>query len=155
MAEDRDTVPSEIMQILRDRLGAETDAYTIPPPIFTTMEGEFVEVDLDVGLLTARFPVLERYLNPYHTMQGGMIAAAVDNTVGPLSMLVAPPNVTRRLEMTYSQPVTLEMEYIVVDAELLERDGHWLRFRADVRTPEGLRLARSKATHWIVEEGVT
>jgi len=34
-------------------------------------------------------------------MQGGMIAAAVDNTIGPLSFLVAAPNVTRRLEMKY------------------------------------------------------
>jgi acyl-coenzyme A thioesterase PaaI-like protein len=127
--------------------------FTFPPPIFAVMRGEFVDLDLDAGMLTTRFPVRERYLNPYGTMQGGMIAAAVDNTLGPLSMLIAPPNVTRRLEMTYSRPVTLDMGHIVVNAELLERKDRWLFFRAEVRSQEGLRLVRSKATHWILQDG--
>jgi hypothetical protein len=84
-------------------------------------------------------------------MQGGMIAAAVDNTLGPLSMLVAPPNLTRRIELAYGRPVTPDMGVIRVQAELLERRDRWLFFRADVRTREGLRLARCKATHWIVD----
>jgi len=90
-----------VMGILRDRLGDRVAEYAFPPPVFALMKGEFVELDLDAGLLSARFPVLESYLNPYGSMQGGMIAAAVDNTLGPLSVLVAPPNVTRRLEVKY------------------------------------------------------
>jgi hypothetical protein len=43
-------------------------------------------------------------------MQGGMIATAVDNTIGPLRDVVAPPNVTRTLEMRNSHPVNSEME---------------------------------------------
>jgi acyl-coenzyme A thioesterase PaaI-like protein len=116
------------------------------------MQGEFVQFDLDAGSLTAQFPVLESYLNPYGTVQGGMVAAAVDNTLGPLSLLHAPPNVTRRLEITYSQPITLDMGHITVSARLLERQDRWLFFRATVRSPEGRRLARAKATHWIFEE---
>jgi acyl-CoA thioesterase FadM len=67
-------------------------------------------------------------------------------------MLVAPPNVTRRLEITYSRPVTVDMGSILVDARLVERQNRWLSFRADVRSGDGRRLARSKATHWIVDE---
>ena len=81
-----------------------------------------------------------------------MVAAAVDNTLGPLSMLVAPPSVTRQLEITYSRPVPLDIGHIVVSARLLERRDRWLFFKADVRSPEGLRLARSKAVHWILDE---
>jgi len=33
-----------------------------------------------------------------------MVAAAADNTLGPLSVLVAPPNLTRRMEITYARP---------------------------------------------------
>jgi acyl-coenzyme A thioesterase PaaI-like protein len=115
------------------------------------MDGKFLALDLDAGVLTTQFPVRESYLNPYGTMQGGMIAAAVDNTLGPLSMLVAPPNVTRRLEITYSRPVTLDMGVILVQGELLERKKRWLYFRADVHNRAGLRLARAKATHWIID----
>lgn len=150
--EQADVLSAEVIDVLKDRLGDRVDEFVIPPPVFAAMEGRFLELDLDAGVLTARFPVLESYLNPYQTMQGGMIAAAVDNTLGPLSMLVAPPNVTRRLRMTYSRPVTLDMEQIIVQAELLERRERWLFFRADVRSPEGVRLVRSQARHWILEE---
>jgi acyl-coenzyme A thioesterase PaaI-like protein len=146
-----DTLSSAIIEMLRSKLGDLADEYAVPPPVFTAMEGEFLELDLDAGVLTAQFPVRQSYLNPYGTMQGGMVAAAVDNTLGPLSMLVAPPNVTRRLEMTYSRPVALDMEAILVEARLTGRQDRWLFFRAEVRSREGLRLVRSKATHWITD----
>ena len=150
--ENEDSLTSEVIAILKSKLGDRIDQYAIPPPVFRAMAGQFVAVDLEAGTLIARFPVRESYLNPYGSMQGGMIAAALDNTLGPLSMLVAPPNVTRRLEITYSRPAKLDMGRILVDARMVERQGRWLFFRADVRSGDGLRLARSKATHWIVDE---
>lgn len=142
----------EIMALLRKRVGDRIDAYKVPPPVFAAMRGEFLAFDLEEKSLTAQFPVLERYLNPYAAMQGGMIAAAVDNTLGPLSVLVAPPNLTRRLEMTYSKSVTLDMGVVVVKAKLLSREGQRLTFNADVRSRDGSRLARAKAVHWILDE---
>jgi acyl-coenzyme A thioesterase PaaI-like protein len=143
-------VQSSILKIIQQRLGDSADEYLIPPPVFVTMQGEFLAFDLDAGVLTTRFPVLEEYLNPYKAMQGGIVAAAVDNTLGPLSMLVAPPNVTRRLQMKYSQPVTPDLETITVTGKLLERDGRWLTFSADVRDQDNGLLARARAVHWIV-----
>ncbi len=78
-------------------------------------------------------------------------AAAVDNALGPLSMLVAPPNVTRRLQMKYSRQVTSDLAHITVKAKLLERKGRWLAFSTDVRDPEGALLARAQASHWIMD----
>jgi acyl-CoA thioesterase FadM len=66
-------------------------------------------------------------------------------------MLLAPANVTRRLEMKYSYPVQLQMEYITVQGKLVERKGRKLIFKADVRSPDGLLLARARAAHWIVD----
>ena len=99
-----------IMERVRERLGDKIVQFRIPPPVFVSMQAEVVAFDPEEASLTVRFPVLEKDLNPYHTMQGGMIAAAIDNTLGPLSMLVAPPNVTRQLEVTYSRPITLELK---------------------------------------------
>ena len=84
-------------------------------------------------------------------MQGGLVAAAADNTLGPLSMLVAPPNVTRTLDMKFSQPVTPDLENIIVKARLQERDGRRLIFTAEVRDQSGKLLARARALHWIIE----
>jgi acyl-coenzyme A thioesterase PaaI-like protein len=143
---------AEILDILKRKFGDRINQYAFPPPIFLEMQGVFLELDLDAGYLSTQFPVLENYLNPYGTMQGGMLAAAVDNTLGPLSVLVAPPNVTRRLEMKYSQPATLDKEYIIVNARLLERKDRRLFFQAKVFDQQGQRLASSKAVHWIIDE---
>lgn len=148
---DHDILPPAIAEAIRERLGDRIEDYAIPPPVFRAMRGEFLAFDAQGGVLEARFPVLEAYLNPYGAMQGGMVAAAVDNTLGPLSMLVSPPNVTRRLQMKYSRQVTPDLEYVIVKARLLERKGRWLAFSAEVRDPEGVLLARAQARHWIVD----
>ena len=144
-------LPEEIMAIINERLGDRIEDYMIPPPVFTSMGGEFVEVALDEGALITRFPVRKEYLNPYGAVQGGIVAAAVDNTLGPLSMLVAPPNVTRMLEMKFSRPVTPDLEFMIVKAKFLSREGYFLHFRAEVRDMEGNLLARAKATHWVID----
>ncbi|OGO21007.1 MAG: hypothetical protein A2Z14_12630 [Chloroflexi bacterium RBG_16_48_8] len=141
----------KIMDIIHQRLGDRAHDLLIPPPVFREMNGEFLDFDLTHGILQTRFPVLEKFLNPYGSMQGGMIAAAVDNTFGPLGMLVAPPNVTRRLEMKYSRPVTTGLDFITVEARFIDRQDRWLTFTAEVRDQAGRLLARAKARHWIIE----
>ena len=146
-------VLKEMMVRLRARYGSELDTYNVPPPIFTVMRGEFMSYDPERAELRARFPILQEWLNPYGLMQGGMLAAAIDNTLGPLSMLVAPANVTRRMEIKYSQGALLGMEYLHVTARCIERDDRWLTMEAAARSPQGVLLARAKALHWILVQG--
>jgi acyl-coenzyme A thioesterase PaaI-like protein len=141
---------SAIMDILHARLGERVDEFILPPPVFNFMHGELLDFDPDSAYLEVRFPILKEYLNPYGFMQGGLVAAAADNTLGPLSMLVAPPNVTRTLEMKFSNPVTPDLEHIIVEARLKERNGQRLRFSAEVRAPGGKLLARARSVHWII-----
>jgi acyl-coenzyme A thioesterase PaaI-like protein len=115
------------------------------------MQGEFLKYDERAGTLAARFPVLPEQLNPFGTMQGGMIAAAVDNTVGPLSLLVAPPSVTRRLEIKYSRGVSAEDAYIHVEARLVERKKRRLFLEATVTDPRGVEVASGTAVHWVID----
>jgi acyl-coenzyme A thioesterase PaaI-like protein len=141
-----------IEKILRDRLGEKIEDFLIPPPVFELMRGEFLTIDIDAEQIKTRFPVLPEYQNPFRIMQGGMVAAAVDNTIGPLSFLIAPFNVTRRLEMKYSRSITDDIEFIFVEAKLLSRQGRKLNFNAAVRDQNGTLLARGRASHWIVED---
>lgn len=142
---------SSIMEILHQKLGDRIGDFLLPPPVFDFMSGELIEFDQQAACLKIRFPILDAYLNPYGVMQGGLVAAAADNTLGPLSMLVAPPNVTRNLNMKFSRPVTPDLEYIVVDARLKERDGQRLTFTAEIRDQAGQLLARAQALHWIID----
>jgi acyl-coenzyme A thioesterase PaaI-like protein len=141
-----------LIELLREREDLRDQDFLIPPPVFTSMGGEFMEFEAQAMRLVARFPVREDYLNPYGLMQGGMVTAAVDNTLGPLGLLVAPPNVTRRLEIKFSHPATVGMTYIRVVAEVMSVDPPWLHLKATVRDPDGKLLARVRATHWILKD---
>lgn len=138
--------------LIRKRLGPKRDHYAIPPPVSCMMQGQLLAFDADSGELTAQFPVLGETLNPYGAMQGGMVAGAIDNTLGPLSLLVAPPNVTRRMQVKYSRPVTPELGNFTVTARLIEQQGRWLTFSAEARDGQGALLARARAVHWILDE---
>jgi len=139
-----------ILKAIIERASARGDEFLDLPPVFLTMKGEFLYLDASDGILRVRFPVLGEYLNPYGSMQGGMIAAAVDNTIGPLSLMSVALNVTRRLEMKYSQPVTKDMAYIIVEAKAMGQKKRQLFFGATVRNEAEQILARAKAVHWIV-----
>jgi acyl-coenzyme A thioesterase PaaI-like protein len=148
-----DTTPTLLEQLqkaLLRRHGGSLQGFLLPPPSFTAMQGELLAFDEAAGTLSARFPVLESQLNPYHTLQGGFMAAAADNTFGPLSLLVAPPNVTRRMELVYNRPASLETGYILVRARLVSQNERQLELTADILDPLGHRLARARATHWIL-----
>ncbi len=149
------TSSQEILHKLRHHLyemhGEKMDKYLIPPPAFESMHGDLLDVDINQGTLTTRFPILEEHLNPYRTLQGGYLAAMFDNTIGPLSMLVAPPNVTRRLEITFSKPVHPTVTNLTIQAAFQSQEDRQLRFRADARDPQGTRVARAQATHWILD----
>jgi acyl-coenzyme A thioesterase PaaI-like protein len=80
-------------QAILDRLAAgvpEELRKRLPPPCLVDMQAEPVEY-VDGERLVMRFPVLERYRNPFGFMQGGFVLAALDNTMGPFSFLIAPP----------------------------------------------------------------
>jgi len=93
----------DIMQRVLELIPAET-GMKLPPRVFIDMEGEFI--DLVEGIsLTARFPNKDRYMNPMGFMQGGIITAAIDNTVSPLSYMLGSPNVTQTISTTFKRPV--------------------------------------------------
>jgi len=147
---DKSRIPPNLLPLLEAKLQGQSDGITIPPPSFDAMKGEFLTCDIEAATLTIRFPVLPEQLNPYGTMQGGFIAAAIDNTIGPLSMLVAPPNFTRSMEVIYSQVVSPELEFIHVTAKFIKQTHRQLIFEAVVETADGEKLATAKSIHFIV-----
>ncbi len=143
-------LPENVMTVFEKMVGEMKDKVIMPPPVFEAMKGEFLKFDEAKGTLENRFPVLNEQLNPYGTMQGGMIAAAIDNTLGPLSMLVASPNFTRSLEVKYRRTIFPESEYVHVLGKFVEKKGRQLFFTASVHDNKGLEFAFAKAMHWIL-----
>lgn len=116
----------------------------IPPACLLDMQGEPLEYEEGVSL-SVRFPVLARYANPLGHMQGGYIVAALDNTLGPFSYLIAPPSVTSALNTQYLRPIPHDVPFIVCTARLTERTRGTLYLTGEARNPEGKVVAICQA----------
>lgn len=133
---------TQLDDLLRQRL---PPGLKIPPPCLTGMQAEPLEYE-DGQWLSMRFPVLAQYQNPLGYMQGGFIAAALDNTLGPFSYLVAPPSVTSHLAIEYLRPVPPGMAYIDCIARLVTRTSNNLYLSGEARSPEGKILVLCQST---------
>jgi acyl-coenzyme A thioesterase PaaI-like protein len=142
--------PIDIIELFKEVLGDKIDEFRLPPPSFTVMDCEIIEYDKENNSLITKLPVLEQWSNPYGTMQGGMIDAAIDNAVGPLSMLIAPPNMTRSIETKLIKVITMKIEYIYVKAMLVEEKKRRLTFNVSVEDDKGVVYATSKVVNFMV-----
>lgn len=143
-------IPPEALAQMEGMMAAHSDLQ-IPPPVFEEMGGEFVEMDLEKKEVVVRFPILKKFENPMGYMQGGMIAAAVDNAIGPLSFMVAPPSVTKTLTMEYLRPIASHYEQVLVRATCTSVGEREATFTAVVSTEQGTTLARAEAHHVIMK----
>ena len=136
-------------QLLEKMKAAGAEGLRLPPPVFETFGAEVVGHE-EGRSLTVRFPVEERWQNPMGMMQGGVLAALVDNVLGPLSYLVAPPSVTTELNVTFLRPVTPDAEWVDVRGEVVEVMRTRLVLKAEVTDPRGRRVALAQAACLVV-----
>jgi uncharacterized protein (TIGR00369 family) len=54
-----------------------------PPPAAELLGWKLVEVDPDAGTIEVTFAATDQFLNPAGTIQGGFLAAMLDDTLGP------------------------------------------------------------------------
>lgn len=128
------------------------DGMEIPPPVVRELEGEFLEVTPGTSI-RARWPVLERHLGPAGTLQGGIMAAMLDNTVGPLAYLTTDQVcVTVGLDMSFVRPVTRRDRAVEVTVEVLDTTRRFVFLRAELRNPEGKLLASAQTELTVLEE---
>jgi len=116
----------------------------LPPKIFVDMGGEFIDF-IEEKSLTVRFPNKERYMNPLGFMQGGIIVAAMDNAIAPLSYILAPPNITKEINASFKRPVTQIDRYIDVTASVIKKTSAYIILQAEVRNEKGKLVAKGIA----------
>ncbi len=86
----------------------------IAPNCFNSMQGRMIEFKKDESL-TIAFPILENYLNPAGSMQGGFITAAFDNVFGPLCEGITGTQATTTVDLytNYHRPIFPGDELII------------------------------------------
>ena len=134
---------NEIFHRLRELMPYENNM-ELPPKIFIDMEGEFIEFVENIKLI-ARFPNMERYMNPFGFMQGGILVAAMDNTISPFSYASAPPSITKEIKTEFKRPVKRVEKYIDVVATVVEKASSYILLQAEVLNEKGKLVAKSLA----------
>jgi uncharacterized protein (TIGR00369 family) len=59
------------------------DGRAAPPPAATLLGWQLIAVDPDAGTIVVAFEATEQFLNPVGVVQGGFLAAMLDDTLGP------------------------------------------------------------------------
>jgi uncharacterized protein (TIGR00369 family) len=54
-----------------------------PPPAAELLGFKLIEIDPEAGAIEVAFTATEQFLNPAGTIQGGFLAAMLDDTLGP------------------------------------------------------------------------
>lgn len=139
-----------IVELFSKVLGDKVDEFDLPPPSFTIMNCEIIAFDELKKSLTTKIPVVKSWLNPYATMQGGMIVAGIDNAVGPLSLLIAPANMTRTIETKYLTAITMDIKYIYAKAILVEEKKKRLTFKVSVEDEFGMVYVTARVVNFIL-----
>ncbi|MCC5813266.1 MAG: PaaI family thioesterase [Leptospira sp.] len=123
---------------------------TLPPPSFVTMNAVMEEYEKNKRLIVS-FPVDMSQTNPVGVMQGGFIAAAFDNTFGPLSYMVAKrPMTTIDMSIQYIRGVEVN-QTVLVEAKIVAKGFSTLHMTAEMRNQKGKILATASTNLLIIK----
>ncbi|MYW00927.1 PaaI family thioesterase [Streptomyces sp. SID3343] len=64
----------------------------LPPPSAVLLGWELIEVDPEHGTIEVAFAAGEQFVNPMGVIQGGFLAAMLDETLGPALIATLPEN---------------------------------------------------------------
>jgi uncharacterized protein (TIGR00369 family) len=96
----------------------ERAAVRFPPPAFTIFKGAVLE-HAPPRLVRVRYPVEDWTLNPYGSVQDGMIAAMVDNVIAMLAHATDPLRPSSTLELSVRYFRAIRSGHVTVDGAVL------------------------------------
>ncbi len=123
----------------------------IPPPCWDLFHAE--PVRFEPGAVEIRFRGAEEHQNPYGLIQGGLLAAMIDNCIGPAVYLVAPDRQSTTIEMkvTYLAPAR-PGDLLVGKAEVIKHGRTAAFVEVSLEKDDGTLVARASATNVFLGE---
>lgn len=113
----------------------------LPPNSMKTLNVEFIGVEMGKSL-TAKVPFNPQHTNPLGMMQGGFVAAAIDDILGPLTYMTAQkPMVTIEMSTSFIRPITAKNSWIIIHGEVVSFTKSLMILKAEVRSQDGKLLA--------------
>lgn len=148
----RDDLTEELLLRIRRLFGGD-HGLELPPKVFREMEGRFTDY-VEGTSMTVTFPLFERYQGPTGVVQGGIIAAAFDNSFGPFSYLVSGAfTTTVQMGLTFVRPLRSEDQELSVEVSLIELTDRFVFLEAVGRGAAGKVVARGSSVIVILQRG--
>ena len=122
-----------------------------PPPAAVTLGFKLLEIDPHRGTIRVQFEGKREFLNPLGVVQGGFVAAMLDDTLGPALICTLPAGhfaPTIELKVNFIKPAPLGV--LIGEGRLVARGGTIAFLAGELRTAAGDLIATATATARIV-----
>ena len=124
---------------------------TPPPPAAVTLGFKLLEIDPDRGTIRVQFEGKREFLNPMGVVQGGFVAAMLDDTLGPALQCTLGANQfapTLELKVNFVRPAKTGL--LIAEGRVVARGGSIAFLAGELRTEGGELVATATATARIV-----
>lgn len=120
---------------------------TPPPPAAGVLGWELIAVDPDRGTIEVAFQAGEHLLNPAGVIQGGFLAAMLDDTLGPALVATLPPGQfapTLDLHVQFLRPA--RPGRLIGHGRIVQRGKEICFLSGELHAADGKPLATATAT---------
>jgi uncharacterized protein (TIGR00369 family) len=122
-----------------------------PPPAAALLGFELLAIDESKGTIRVRFAARPEFANPIGMVQGGFLAAMLDDTLGPaLQSTLAPDQFAPTLELKVSFISPARPGALIAEGRVVARGGSIAFLAGELRTEDGTLVATATATARIV-----
>lgn len=117
------------------------------PPVAQLLGWQLEEIDPSRGTIVVRYDARTEFTNPLGDIQGGLLAAMLDDTMGPALVATLPPGqFAPTLEMKVSYLAPARVGPLWGHGRVVKRGGTISFVEADLVDADGLIVARASAT---------
>jgi uncharacterized protein (TIGR00369 family) len=138
------------MTEFNDRIGPFWDVVTgraATPPAATTLGWKLEDIDPDAGTIRVSFDARSEFRNPTGTIQGGFLAAMLDDTMGPaLFSTLEPDQYAPTLELKINFLRAAMPGRLVGTARVVHRGATIAFLAGELTDPAGQVVATATAT---------
>jgi uncharacterized protein (TIGR00369 family) len=122
-----------------------------PPPAAVLLGFELLAIDPSQGTIRVRFNAKPEFANPIGVVQGGFLAAMLDDTLGPaLTATLEPDQFAPTIELKVNFVAPAKPGPLFADGRVVARGGSIAFLAGELRTEDGALVATATATARIV-----
>jgi uncharacterized protein (TIGR00369 family) len=121
------------------------------PPAAALLGFKLLEIDPEQGTLRVQFDASPQFANPTGNIQGGFLAAMLDDTMGPaLIATLGPDQFAPTLELKVSFLRPAKVGTLVGEGRVVSKGSSIAFLSGELRDPQGELIATATATARIV-----